>query len=368
MRKILIDTKIIDKLYEPIIRNLQALLDNQTDNIYIEKKDEIKSRIEFNKEFRNFLSVNILEILKHRICCDYQETKDFVKIIKTNKIEHDQTQPLNVENQAEIDYIFEFLFNYNDFKRDTLYKYTLNTNNIVVKERDNKKDFFSRRKLTNLLHDIKVCPYCNLQYIETVQIENEEGKIINFAFDHFLCKSKYPFFSLSVYNLIPSCAICNEYLKNKKDFLCSEHSKYECLNPYFFDFHSIVCYNVKINVSSDQHSSNDIRIDLEPKNSYTKESKEYKEFRYAVNTDKVFCVRERISENHYDYLFSIDSKFRMYNNTYREGLKSVFKDLDDNQIIHILFDNYRNEEEINKYALSKITIDMINQYLEDERE
>ena len=82
MRKILIDCKIIDELYEPIIRNLQALLNNEADNIYIEKKEEKEEKkveLSFNKKFRKLLSDNIAEILKHRICYDYKETNDFVK-------------------------------------------------------------------------------------------------------------------------------------------------------------------------------------------------------------------------------------------------------------------------------------------------
>lgn len=59
--------------------------------------------------------------------------------------------------------------------------------------------------------NIKSCPYCNMHYT----LFAEEGKylkdkITKFQFDHFFDKAEYPFLSMSLYNLIPSCAVCNQ--------------------------------------------------------------------------------------------------------------------------------------------------------------
>ena len=55
--------------------------------------------------------------------------------------------------------------------------------------------------------NIKSCPYCNSQY--TLTVNNPGGGQLKFQFDHFYPKSKYPYLSISLYNLIPSCASCN---------------------------------------------------------------------------------------------------------------------------------------------------------------
>ena len=47
------------------------------------------------------------------------------------------------------------------------------------------------------------------------------------ALDHYICKSKYPFFSVNIRNLIPSCTACNSNLKSDHDFIKVKH-----LNPY----------------------------------------------------------------------------------------------------------------------------------------
>lgn len=62
---------------------------------------------------------------------------------------------------------------------------------------------------------VRTCPYCNRQYITPFYSEN--GKI-RADLDHFLPKSKYPYFSMSIYNLIPCCKFCNSSLKGTREF------------------------------------------------------------------------------------------------------------------------------------------------------
>lgn len=63
--------------------------------------------------------------------------------------------------------------------------------------------------------DVKVCPYCNRNYITPLMMKDakERGDL-----DHFLPKSKYPFLAMSIYNLVPCCKVCNLSLKARQDF------------------------------------------------------------------------------------------------------------------------------------------------------
>lgn len=59
--------------------------------------------------------------------------------------------------------------------------------------------------------NIKTCPYCNMHYT----LYAEEGiravdRLARLQFDHFIDKSKHPMLSMSFFNLIPSCAVCNQ--------------------------------------------------------------------------------------------------------------------------------------------------------------
>lgn len=68
-------------------------------------------------------------------------------------------------------------------------------------------DGFSTRKVaSNITHkmDVRVCPYCNRQY--TVSLKKHK---VRPQFDHYFPMSEYPYLALSLFNLVPSCSICN---------------------------------------------------------------------------------------------------------------------------------------------------------------
>ena len=57
--------------------------------------------------------------------------------------------------------------------------------------------------------NVKSCPYCNMHYTLFAENGNHRDRFAKFQFDHFFDKADYPFLSMSLYNLIPSCAVCN---------------------------------------------------------------------------------------------------------------------------------------------------------------
>ena len=81
------------------------------------------------------------------------------------------------------------------------------------------------------LSGIKVCPYCNRQFVSPVV--TSKGKIRG-SIDHFLPKSKYPYLSMSIYNWIPCCSNCNSYLKRTFEFSFDDINLYtENLSDHF---------------------------------------------------------------------------------------------------------------------------------------
>lgn len=77
----------------------------------------------------------------------------------------------------------------------------------------------SQRNLILEMLNVQVCPYCNRQYITSYK-PTYKGKnkytVSTADLDHFYPKSKFPLFSLSLYNFIPSCHICNSRMKSNK--------------------------------------------------------------------------------------------------------------------------------------------------------
>ncbi len=71
------------------------------------------------------------------------------------------------------------------------------------------------------------CTYCNRQYTFTVSGKNNDERITRPAFDHWFPKSRFPLLSLNLYNLIPSCPVCNSGAKGDKVFQLGQ-----CVHPY----------------------------------------------------------------------------------------------------------------------------------------
>lgn len=88
-----------------------------------------------------------------------------------------------------------------------------------------------------LLSEVRVCPYCNRQFISPVLTKDGKSRA---DIDHFLPKGIYPYFAMSLYNWIPSCKTCNSSLKlaRKFDFI-DLHPYRDNIGDYFY-------YSIKI--------------------------------------------------------------------------------------------------------------------------
>ena len=113
-------------------------------------------------------------------------------------------------------------------------KYSSKNNNV--------KSFFnydkSKGKLTKLQPKISTffeknvevytCYFCNIAFIN--KFKKADGKFKNgFTLDHYIDKGKYPYLALSLYNLIPSCYVCNSKVKGIReiDALSPSSSKFD---------------------------------------------------------------------------------------------------------------------------------------------
>lgn len=105
-------------------------------------------------------------------------------------------------------------------------------------------DFF--RTNTDIM-GISTCCYCETAYVNAYQVGNRMRS--HFDLDHFFPKCKCPILSLSLFNLVPSCQICNERLK-RNEILGNNSQEWLLLSPtsdqYAFE------KNVKIHVLPNQ--------------------------------------------------------------------------------------------------------------------
>lgn len=199
--------------------------------------------------------------------------------------------------------------------------------------------------------NIKACPYCNAQYTITTR-ENGNPRKAKFQFDHFFNKSAYPHLSISMYNLIPSCAGCN----------LSKSGKKMNLKDYYHPYESFIMNKMKFILDNESVLKNLLMSAVDSsvlKTRCVPTSVVYKKF--VEDHCKLYDI-EGVYANHSDYAEEILLKALMYPESKKAELmriEGLFKDKATFQ--RYLLGNYPDEKDILKRPLSKFTQDIAKQ-------
>lgn len=199
--------------------------------------------------------------------------------------------------------------------------------------------------------NIKSCLYCNSQY--TLVINRKNKPLAKFQFDHFFPKNKYPYLSISLYNLIPSCASCNQS-KSKTVFALNE-----LVHPFHEDFHVLTQFEINdtahIKLLQGQLvPENEIEVKLSNRNVL------------QVRNQNSFTAIESIYKRHTDIVKEIYQKAYAYRNGGKEALMHLEHNgqqlfANENEIEWMLLANYKQASDINKRPLSKFMQDIAKQ-------
>ncbi|MFF5994023.1 hypothetical protein AAGS61_04570 [Lysinibacillus sp. KU-BSD001] len=188
--------------------------------------------------------------------------------------------------------------------------------------------------------DIIVCPYCNRNFINNIKYKNGQARRTSHI-DHFFSKDKYPFLSMSFYNLIPCCPSCNHVKSNKIIGYSPYDNTIDSNLNYKFDY-LINSIDFLTNLSA-------FEIRLISENS---------EFE---NNIEVLGLRE-LYGCHKDIVQEILKKKTIYTATKIEELYRDFNRLFSNkeEMINTIFGYYLNEDNFHKRPLSKLATDIYN--------
>lgn len=199
--------------------------------------------------------------------------------------------------------------------------------------------------------NINVCPYCNKNYMVTIS-DTTNDIFTRPTLDHFFAKADYPFLALSLYNLIPSCHICNSHIKKDKKFHINTH-----IHPYFDDFNKIKKFNIDKKLLSLVNKSDKFNIIFENKDGITTN-----EEKKADNHIKDFALKS-LYNCHRDKVLELIDISRAYNeasfeNLVNEFAKStqIFKDTND--VKRLMLCHHVEDENIDKRPLNKLVKDI----------
>ena len=194
---------------------------------------------------------------------------------------------------------------------------------------------------------IKVCPYCNRQYI--TPIYSQDSKVRG-DLDHFYPKSKYPYLAMSIYNLVPCCKFCNSSLKGSIEF---SYEKY--ISPYDVDMNEYIKFNYYPTSYKSFYNSDEIIIKVE-----ARENADANIVDKCRNNLKVFQVEE-LYQYHSDIVSSLLKKRKIYDDVHIENLMKRYNTLfkSKEEALQILFKNSIDKKE--NLPLSKLIDDILDE-------
>ena len=263
-----------------------------------EKFDELKSEYPYNIIFYDISFNDIIFQEPEKIRCLINKVE--LRIIEQSKLEFKsigQTKKFIYEAKEKLTEIF---------------KYEKKFQGII-------SNFFAKELET------RTCYFCNIHYVNEYQVD--ESKYRNeFTLDHYYDKGSYPYLALSLYNLVPSCYVCNSKLKktieldtfapNAKNFDFNQKVKFKLLL-------SANCKNLHI------ESICDIEIPLKENysNKYDKYIKVFKlNERYHAHKDIVFEMMQNIDRYPESRLKELQEFTSI---PYQQIKKDIFNLLDD---------------------------------------
>lgn len=199
--------------------------------------------------------------------------------------------------------------------------------------------------------NIKTCPYCNAQ--NTILTNKQFGKqIAKFQFDHFFPKSEYPYLSLSLYNLIPSCANCN-ITKSSKQLNLDKH-----YHPYFMNLADLAKFRLKYIPDPSILTINNLKkqnLEIEFINKHRDPFGIVKAHNNLYHIDGVYNRHNDVAE---DLLkFAIIYTKELSDSHLK--IKGLFKNTE--EYYRFLLRNYPNQEDSLKRPLAKMTQDIAKQ-------
>lgn len=195
--------------------------------------------------------------------------------------------------------------------------------------------------------NIKTCPYCNAQYTLSISSKSRGSRAL-FQFDHFFPKGIYPHLSVSLYNLVPSCANCN-LIKSDEDVKLAEH-----YHPYHFDLSAVSEFRLiqdkKYTLPKDI-DENDLGVAL--KSNFTEYEKLVEEHEERFDIDAIY-------DRHRDVVKELMVQSVIHPTAFREQLEKIkfLFDGDERLYRRFLLGNYSYEDEIPNRPLVKMTRDI----------
>ncbi|PHD33534.1 hypothetical protein [Bacillus toyonensis] len=197
---------------------------------------------------------------------------------------------------------------------------------------------------------IKSCPYCNRQYISPIYSENGRMRA---DLDHFYNKATYPYFSISIFNLVPSCKFCNSSLKGMDNFEFDTN-----LCPYEDGFGDRLKFSFEVKSYGDIIGDSNIRIYLQDNIGNSKEEQRFLD--KAKKNLEAFQI-ENLYNYHTDEAIGLIRKRIEYSDVNIKNLINGYNEKlyrNENEVLEAILGYQMKDENLLEKNLTKFTRDI----------
>lgn len=193
--------------------------------------------------------------------------------------------------------------------------------------------------------NVKTCPYCNMHYTlyANEQRARSVRKLARFQFDHFFEKSKYPMLSMSFYNLIPSCGVCNQG-KSAGKLSLDYH-------PYDSDIHKLFHFELRdpLGPYTAARVKDEVEIELVPEAGVN--AKEFKAYEKMFHLKALYSRHGDVVQEVYDKAYEAPYYLNSANFSFL-GTQSI------EYLKRLWLGNYTEAKDIEKRPMAKFMQDL----------
>lgn len=197
--------------------------------------------------------------------------------------------------------------------------------------------------------EVNVCPYCNRIYTFTARRGSLKTKP---ELDHFFPKKQYPYMAISIFNIVPSCSLCNKGKSNKYVYVDKQGICY----PYEEDFNDNIVFRTK-STTLDYllDVSKDFSVELKGNTVFDDEVIENYNTAFKLNV---------LYNKHSDFVRQILEKIKIYNDDMINEILRNHPNLfsSEKEVVQMIFGNYLEIEDLSRRPLAKLTRDICNEF------
>ena len=293
----------------------KMLFSSKLNNMSVKKNfDKLKEEYPYNIIFCDISFSDIIFVEPEKIKCLINKVE--LRIIEQSKVEFK-------EIKKKKKFIYEAK---GELKK--IFKYENKFQSFISK-------FFEKELET------RTCYFCNIHLVNEYKVDEEEYKN-EFTLDHYYDKGSYPYLALSLYNLIPSCYVCNSKLKKEKKL------DVFAPNAKSFDFDQKVKFKLYLTDScKDLNIKAKDNIDIQLKEQYSNKYEDY---------IKVFRLNERYKA-HKDIVLEMIKNAELYPESRLKELQDL-TGIPYQEIKKDIFKLIGDEVDLSKEPFSKLKRDM----------